>query len=485
VKLRFLIIAVIFLALLYVSSRLFVNRVQYPIAAQPPIEHMQSNLPALIKQYVIDGRHPDYKSVVYRPRQFAPEGAYHEWDMITANTPMRLYLNRPATIATVVRVNAAVPAWVSGWRKAAQVTMNGARYDTYKKVVDGSTVNVGGHGAYTLLLAEKNGSPSTPPKTPVNLPVPVPNKTCPSWVHDVYKARGPDGKLYPSWHPQIDPVYRCYFNHEHGVDPSLFTENYRIPFGYAGGRMGMPEAHAGFKSYVWDDNYGHVWLALQHQGTSTNQGACGRHHELDVVARDKRSGEIVSEQYFVGDYGISRPLTSAEPFRPSNCPDQGKIEPGNSGIRFLPVKGYGTVLEEPWTVNRANVIGFNFADFTVNTFDPVRICADLSCDSVVYTGGTGTNRSISYVSGFGPKSGAGHSGIYHTDPMGKTIISADRPGAVRQYIKPGVSISSNIPYTSQQEASCRDVEGSGGIMQCGLGLTGISSMRENSITIPN
>src|SRR5579883_2271332 len=32
--------------------------------------------------------------------------------------------------------------------------------------------------------------------------------TCPQWLHDTYWVYGPDGKVYPTWHPptDIDPT---------------------------------------------------------------------------------------------------------------------------------------------------------------------------------------------------------------------------------------------------------------------------------------
>ena len=67
---------------------------------------------------------------------------------------------------------------------------------------------------------------------------------------------GPDGKLYPAWHPPtvINPATgeRCSFGHEHGANPRgsdiydwvatelaapAFTDRAGIPFGYASERL--------------------------------------------------------------------------------------------------------------------------------------------------------------------------------------------------------------------------------------------------------
>lgn len=481
----------------------------FPFAKQIPVPHIRDNMPTLVRNYVIHDTNPDYADVKYRPRQFATgvtvdinsayestvtdEGAYKGWDFL--NVPaisknvgngFTVNLNRPAEVAVIWRASE-IPKWLSEWKQQRNVSLSGDSYAVFRKQISSDSFTLpaikGSTPAYTLLFAEKNGKPSSHPKTPAGLAVPIANETCPDWVHNEFKAYGPDGKIYPSWHPQVDPIYWCYFRHEHGVNPAAFDSHFSIPFGYAGNAMGMHEAHPGYKVYVWDDQYGYRWFALQHQGTATNQAACGQYHELDVAAKNKRTGEIVSEQFFVGNYGASKTLTAVHPLTPSACPNQGKKD-GN-GVRYLPIATELDIHEEPWTVGSEKVIGFNFAGFTVNTEDSMRMCKDMSCDNIIYTHLSGSNHTLGYVTGFGPKAGMGHEGIYYTDPMGYMIMSAKGKGIVRQYIKPGVSISSNIPYVSTSEATCRDVDGTETLMTCGQGITSVPSDRENSLTLPN
>ena len=101
--------------------------------------------------------------------------------------------------------------------------------------------------------------------------------TCPSELHDGYSVVGPDGKLYPTWHPPrvVDPATgeRCTFGHEHGRDPArsdlagwiarklaadgVPRRRAGIPFGlanealddYAGENPGTPTRH--------EDHVGH------------------------------------------------------------------------------------------------------------------------------------------------------------------------------------------------------------------------------------
>jgi hypothetical protein len=114
-----------------------------------------------------------------------------------------------------------------------------------------------------LRLYEDSGSSTTPPVTPPTTPpvtppttqtglppsnlvrsraygvwTPSQYDTCPKELHDTYWALGPDGKVYPTWHPPTDMFAgkECTYGHEHGRDPkgsALYTQIGAIPFGYA------------------------------------------------------------------------------------------------------------------------------------------------------------------------------------------------------------------------------------------------------------
>ncbi|MEW5915249.1 MAG: hypothetical protein AB1762_02535 [Gemmatimonadota bacterium] len=65
---------------------------------------------------------------------------------------------------------------------------------------------------------------------------PSARETCTKAQHDAYSTVGPDGKLYPIWHPPTDPQSGCTFGHEHGRDPrgsDLYGQVGDIPLGYA------------------------------------------------------------------------------------------------------------------------------------------------------------------------------------------------------------------------------------------------------------
>jgi hypothetical protein len=80
--------------------------------------------------------------------------------------------------------------------------------------------------------------------------------TCSQAVHDSYSTVGPDGMLYPTWHPPVDPGSGCTFGHEHGRDPrgsDLYNQVGDIPFGLANQYL----LESGFGASRHEDHVGH------------------------------------------------------------------------------------------------------------------------------------------------------------------------------------------------------------------------------------
>jgi len=85
-------------------------------------------------------------------------------------------------------------------------------------------------------IADPTPPVATGPARAFGLWTPGPNDTCTKEQHDAYSVVGPDGKLYPTWHPPVDPVSGCSFGHEHGRDPhgsTLYRLVGDIPLGLA------------------------------------------------------------------------------------------------------------------------------------------------------------------------------------------------------------------------------------------------------------
>ncbi|MGE5224945.1 MAG: hypothetical protein ACM3PY_21120 [Omnitrophica WOR_2 bacterium] len=150
------------------------------------------------------------------------------------------------------------------------------------------------------------------------------SQICPAFVHDRYTTTGPDGKKYPTWHPSVDPVYRCYFDHEHGSDPHSyigFAQSGLPAFGYTAAQAGIQESHAGYKVYVTNNDLnGHAWMILLNQDTSTPQRALTQFYTVDwhISSLD---GKPLANLHLLGDFGYAY----------ANCEEAGREPiPGDS-----------------------------------------------------------------------------------------------------------------------------------------------------------
>lgn len=99
--------------------------------------------------------------------------------------------------------------------------------------------------------------------------------TCPLSLHNSYSVIGPEGKLYPTWHPatDIDPAtgQSCTFGHEHGDDPATSdiydwvtdfidddaSKSRGIPFGYVSEALDTYSAAQSSLVVRHEDNPGH------------------------------------------------------------------------------------------------------------------------------------------------------------------------------------------------------------------------------------
>lgn len=138
--------------------------------------------------------------------------------------------------------------------------------------------------------------------------------TCPLSVHQQFSTVGPDGKLYPTWHPPVDPASGCQFGHEHGRDPhgsELFSDIGDLPLGYANEQLDIfdpagrrHEDHVGHK-YEWENdvqmnvaNGGGVLsvkcdvLYKLHQGTHSKDAFTNNLHEVQYYAKCNDGSEV-------------------------------------------------------------------------------------------------------------------------------------------------------------------------------------------------
>ena len=184
--------------------------------------------------------------------------------------------------------------------------------------------------------------------------------TCSKAIHDRYSVVGPDGKLYPTWHPPIDPQTGCSFGHEHGRDPSgsnLFATTGKIPFGLANEALDAwdpngqrHEDHVGHK-IEWENGVqlqkivGNSrvdigvtcdFLTKIHQGTHSKDAFTNNLHELAYHVRCDDGTEIHATIMvafgapgeFVRSCDKSTHISAGTP-TPANSPV-------GSGVRFIP-----------------------------------------------------------------------------------------------------------------------------------------------------
>ena len=352
-------------------------------------------------------------------------GAYTDWDVLitdvngtyTTYSPgdfLHIELNRAATVVVVQRAGSSSnrPAWLNSWSLGSRVDVtccsaSGSTFNsvTCTKVLPAGEHNLGVPGSqgdpYFLLLGEADGSVPPVPSVPSGLETPQPNQYCPDWVHDQYVTEGHDGRIYRTWHPQVDPVYWCYFGHEHGSDPAEFGDgSYHPKYNQYTHLNGRFEPHGGFKGVLLRDEDGRESYITQHFTTSDLGRACNRHHATDIAFADS-DGTLIGDLNFKGDFGVPYAVeVGLVPIRmrPSACPEVGDLN-GVSGKRSIPVNMAGTGYEA-WQWNPGTTV-FPFRNtWVMITDNPMARCAygDKNAD--------GTYRCD-------PPSGSGYSPDHH------------------------------------------------------------------------
>jgi len=189
---------------------------------------------------------------------------------------------------------------------------------------------------------------------------PGPRDDCTAAIHNAYSVVGPDGKLYPTWHPPVDPATGCSFGHDHGRDPrgsALYAMVGSIPFGYANEQLDVydpanprHEDHFGHK-VEWENgvrlHFGSAAadamfdircdvLVKLHQGTHSKDAFTNNLHELAYHVRCSDGAELhITILAAIGDPGqFTRSCDGATevvvgPATPANSPAGG-------GRRLIP-----------------------------------------------------------------------------------------------------------------------------------------------------
>ena len=250
--------------------------------------------------------------------------------------------------------------------------------------------------AVILVLGSCNGTDAAGPGA-INGPskamatwVPGTGDTCTQQIHNQYATGGPDGKLYPTWHPPIDPGTGCTFGHEHGRDPSgsqLYDETGPLPFGYANEVLdiwdptGMRhEDHVGHKvewendvEFRVEDGLTSKFIRITcdvmtklHQGTHSKDAFTNNLHELIYHIECTDGTEMhLTQMTAIGtpgeftiscDHGTRIPVGPATPVNSPNgggqrvlpdraCIDQFILQPPGTNSDF------NTGIRESWQVS--------------------------------------------------------------------------------------------------------------------------------------
>ncbi|MCP3993550.1 MAG: S-layer homology domain-containing protein [bacterium] len=444
--------------------------------------------------------HPDYADRVDSP------GRYTGWDVLSPSTHwefknigprsgwMNFTLNRPARVAVVWRDDFPLPSWLNGWDEGGSVAIDGDLNPVYEKDFPAGAVSLGTveysnewREMYLVLLAESGGEPSPTPPAPPGFSAAEPNTPCPAWVHGRHTTTGPDGAEYQTWHPQIDPVYWCYFGHEHGSDPSVIPGNPLIAYEYVASNVPQNEPAMGFKEFIFEDMTGNYWVRfIIHAGTASDRRVCARFHTLYVSIYDK-SG---NEKFGVGlkaDYGAAFSTSDGgnRVLTPTDCGysmpalanqvDDLQRRRINVGSGSNDYETWDSREETPQVLN----LGMVQFDHRFDIRNPMSHCSGTTCNSVVVRNperDNATRRSItmaSWRSDF--EFDADHAlgtGEYYTDAYADGLLSGSDPLATRQFTEPGFHLSFTKNATANRiecsaadpwtfEFSCHQLGGAG------------------------
>ena len=203
-------------------------------------------------------------------------------------------------------------------------------------------------GNYALLFARPGGSASMPiafdyPDTPkkvtdvitrrrITIPEKIkPNEPCPTWLHDLYTvpsrdmavARRQSEPLYwRTWHPMVDPIYWCYFDHEHGSYPG----KYLPMMGYTAWKTFDPttrdkrqvETNEGFKVFTIPlQNQKKYVIITVHMHGALARRFSERHHTM-IFAVLNMQWKLELELHMKADFGFGAAVTKRGTIVPLN-----------------------------------------------------------------------------------------------------------------------------------------------------------------------
>jgi hypothetical protein len=439
-------------------------------------------------------REPSYDELKYKPNGSSFPG-FENWDVLemrrvneTESDYLRFTLTRDAKVAVLATAKL---SWMDGSWTEGSLPDNSTK--TFVKSFAKGDVALGApakDSSYITLFAEADGKASAYPRLPSNAPdgaaLPKANDTCPDWLDNLYVATGPDGKTYKSWHPQIDPVYWCYFRHEHGSDPALIGLP-GFPLEYVAAVFNnQTEIHEGFKGIaIRDEEKKLGWYINVHAETHDLHRVCTRKHTVVVIATDLTKSypdNVLAMVGYKGDFGASQSnrelagnnmtINNVPDSQFGKCPDQAaivdeiknkdgapvffkRIRVENLGDGRLDNGGY-----EQWDGGLTPELGMSvagwfggseFPKFGIDIRNPSTTCSDLACATTKTNDGSHGDERTFFVPDMkleynalvrtkDTSSNGAADGTFYTDVYGVKVLGPGDAGAIKQFIKPGVKL---------------------------------------------
>lgn len=143
-----------------------------------------------------------------------------------------------------------------------------------------------------------------------------PNKKCPNWLHDLHmtKSRDPtvaraqkELPMWRTWHPPIDPVYWCYYDHEHGAYPGLYSPMFDYTawktYDASTTHKRQDESHGGFKVFSFPLHEAEKFIVIViHMHVAFARRFFTRHHTAAFAVLNK-DWELEMELHMKMDFG--------------------------------------------------------------------------------------------------------------------------------------------------------------------------------------
>ncbi len=249
---------------------------------------------------------------------------------------------------------------------------------------------------------------------------------CSDAIHARYVVKGPDGRMYPTWHPQIDPRTRCAFTHEHGDNPRTSLADASLPaFGYIGAQAGMDEPHAGFKVFVVNrgdrspEDVGKKrggaianTRVVAHMGTSGVKRFGQRMHSLEYDLVKPQTGHFMHIQG-MADTGLAGDICQ----RDATLGDS-NVEDNIGRVFFVEPDKTACVGNGPYEIWSFRLVLTGHAEVNIATaaFDPATRMDPTDLSRLVLTGEKGCRRE--HYNGPAYWYNAGKPIVFYTDALG-------------------------------------------------------------------